>query len=30
VFFQMMLYVLSPFITWQIDSQTAATEYRKD
>ena len=30
VFFQMMLYVLSPFITWQIDSQTAATESRKD
>jgi phosphatidylserine synthase len=28
VFFQMLLYVLSPFITWRIDPQTAASETR--
>jgi phosphatidylserine synthase len=29
VFCQMLLYVLSPFITWRMDPQTAASETRK-
>ncbi|HMA66952.1 MAG TPA: CDP-alcohol phosphatidyltransferase, partial [Desulfosalsimonadaceae bacterium] len=30
VFFQMVIYTLSPFVTWQIDQQTAAMESRKN
>lgn len=30
VFFQMVVYTLSPFVTWQIDQQTAAMESRKN
>jgi hypothetical protein len=29
VFCQMLLYVLSPFITWRMDPQKAASESRK-
>ena len=29
VFCQMLLYVLSPFITWRMDPKTAAMEKRK-